>query len=219
MPLMVLPLIILYSCKKEKNNIIVCPPPGGELSELTTDPMPLAVGNYWIYETYRIDTLGNETLLSSIDSVYIDRDTIINGYTYYIIEGGSVISHVFNGSALRNNGTDILSLNTTSGLETVVFTPINQGFVYHTDTFSSPPYNIEINTKLSTGFVSKTVAAGTYNCYEMDKELVDLTMSFPYYPRNEYRYYEQSVGIVAGQYFFASSPMVFEMRLVRYNLN
>lgn len=38
---------------------------------------PLSIGNYWVYETFKVDTNGNEELLNNYDSLVINRDTII----------------------------------------------------------------------------------------------------------------------------------------------
>ena len=63
------------SCKKEDNDAI------------KTSYLPLRIGNYWIYQDLRIDTSGNETADSKLDSVIIKRDTIINKKKYYVLEG------------------------------------------------------------------------------------------------------------------------------------
>ena len=68
-------IYLLASCKKNDND--------------GTDPvtydnyLPLKVGNYWVYEEYNLDTLGNYTSTGVIDSDYIANDTLANGFTYY----------------------------------------------------------------------------------------------------------------------------------------
>ena len=49
--------------------------------------MPLSIGNYWVYDVYKTDTLRNVTITSSSDSAYVDRDTTINGSLFYILKG------------------------------------------------------------------------------------------------------------------------------------
>lgn len=70
-------LISLISCEK--------------VIESTNDApvvyLPMSVGNYWIYQHYKIDSLGNEMPLRNYtDSVYIVKDSIINGDRYYKFE-------------------------------------------------------------------------------------------------------------------------------------
>ncbi len=43
----------------------------------------LAVGNYWIYEHFNLDVDGNYTALNIYDSLYIEKDTLIAGHTYF----------------------------------------------------------------------------------------------------------------------------------------
>jgi hypothetical protein len=80
--IVVLPLIIcLVSCKKDKKT-----EPTDQVENTSTaypDYSNLKVGNYWIYERFSIDGLGNTTPLAIIDSCYIEKDTIIHGNMYY----------------------------------------------------------------------------------------------------------------------------------------
>ena len=43
----------------------------------------LKVGNYWIYERYNLDSNGVYTTLGIFDSTYVEKDTLINGQTYF----------------------------------------------------------------------------------------------------------------------------------------
>lgn len=69
-------VLVTFSCKKEQPNIP---------DTVTTYPnyTQLKVGNYWVYERFEVDTIGNETPLGIIDTCRIEKDTIINGKTYY----------------------------------------------------------------------------------------------------------------------------------------
>ena len=49
--------------------------------------LPLAVGNYWIYQNVNLDSLGNETALNLFDSIVITKDTLINNKLYYVFGG------------------------------------------------------------------------------------------------------------------------------------
>ena len=53
---------------------------------------PLSIGNYWVYEGYKIDTNGIEEPLNNHDSLVIKRDTIINGHSYFVLEGNKISS-------------------------------------------------------------------------------------------------------------------------------
>lgn len=43
----------------------------------------LKVGNYWIYERFHLDSNGVYTAQGVFDSTYVEKDTLINGLTYY----------------------------------------------------------------------------------------------------------------------------------------
>ena len=78
--LLILILVTTFACKKQKDVTI-------DKSGLESF-LPMAVGNYWIYDISNIDTLGNATFIS-FDSTYIDSDTILNGNTYYVYKSSS----------------------------------------------------------------------------------------------------------------------------------
>jgi hypothetical protein len=74
-----LPLFIL-SCKKK------------DKKPETTNPAsayvhPHTEGSYWVYHWTNIDSLGNETPTSMVDSVFITGDSVVNGHTYVVYEG------------------------------------------------------------------------------------------------------------------------------------
>jgi len=46
--------------------------------------MNLEIGNYWVYEWVEIDDLGAASPLNQRDSVFIEKDTIIDGKTYSV---------------------------------------------------------------------------------------------------------------------------------------
>ncbi len=76
-------IIMFFSCKKET---LTLPDPNYNNNNSVTvnDTMlPLAVGNYWIYQLSDDDTLGSIHLKNNFDSVYVEKDTFIVGEHYY----------------------------------------------------------------------------------------------------------------------------------------
>src|SRR5258708_5116172 len=77
--------IAFYSCKKDEliinNSPVPVIPPANTIDEFTM----FHPGNYWIYQTYRIDSNGVETLQPGTYSCYLKGDTIIGIYTYQIV--------------------------------------------------------------------------------------------------------------------------------------
>ncbi len=72
-------LFVLFSCTKN--------PPENNSVNHENNYYPLTTGSYWIYNTYKIDSLKNETLVSQNDTLNIIGDTNINGYQYKIFFG------------------------------------------------------------------------------------------------------------------------------------
>ena len=70
-------------CKKEATK----PTEKPNLTPITADYLPLSVGNYWVYQYYRIDADGVESEMNYNDSIAIVKDTVIDGETFYIKEG------------------------------------------------------------------------------------------------------------------------------------
>lgn len=51
------------------------------------DYFPLSTDSYWVYNTYKIDSLDNETLISENDTLTIIGDTTINGDLFSVFFG------------------------------------------------------------------------------------------------------------------------------------
>ncbi len=74
-------LFLFFSCKKDPTVILT---QSTNNTSVNNDTMlPLAVGNYWIYQKSNDDTLGNLNLQNEFDSVYVEKDTFIVGEMYY----------------------------------------------------------------------------------------------------------------------------------------
>ncbi len=69
-------VLLSPSCKKDKDAPTPEPTPVPEYAALK-------VGNYWVYETYFTDAQGATTVTEYYDSTFIEKDTLINGKTYY----------------------------------------------------------------------------------------------------------------------------------------
>jgi hypothetical protein len=64
--------LFLGSCKQDESAPPATYPDYGRLQ----------VGNYWIYQRFVVDTLGNATPTAVFDSCYVEKDTLINGNTF-----------------------------------------------------------------------------------------------------------------------------------------
>ena len=71
---LVLYAILAVSCTKTAEDPVPAPKP---------DYFQLKIGNYWIYEGYRVDSNEVATSTGDFDSAFIQKDTIIRGHTFY----------------------------------------------------------------------------------------------------------------------------------------
>jgi len=205
--------LVMLGCSKEEEIELAAPILNNDTPSI--NHMPLAIGNYWVYETYIIDTLGNETLNSPNDSAYVDRDTLINGNTYYIIEGDFFATFAI-GSILRNENNSVLYYNTYDNTDNIIFTTNNIGDIYlsrlDTNIFSA-------STWVNPSKINKNVAAGSFLSYDRETEITPLIPNHPIGIRSSHTYYNKDVGVVANQLFYMSSHDIIESRLVRFHLN
>jgi len=180
----------------------------------------LKVGNYWIYQRFEIDSIGNETALNKFDSCFIESDSIIHNQVYYKmmrpkVNGGSLQTYII--SFIRdslhyivNSGGQIIfsSLDYTTtfqtGHELLNSDTVNYYYLKMDD------INFQVNTPL-----------GNFNTLNYK-----LTMNFwPNYnmmggTRYYHTRYAENVGIVTETItLYLFSPTQRERRLIRYHLN
>jgi len=204
--------LLIFGCSKEKSIEENVAPP--VVSSQSINYIPLAIGNYWVYDTYSIDSLGNETLSSPSDSAYVDRDTIVNGKTFYIIEGDFNATTTV-GAIIRNENNSIINLDGS-----ISFTTNNLGVVYRNDTtFLGGGEFIASETWVNLQQINISVPAGAFLSYDKEKETTASDVNYPWGIRNTHKSYNKDVGVIKGQYYFYTQPNYFESRLISYNVN
>ncbi len=205
-------VIISYSCKKDKKE------------ENTPTPITypnysqLKVGNYWVYQYFRIDTLGHETPQNFYDSCYVQKDTVINGQTYYKMYRPFWENHnIF--SILRDSLHYIIDykygrkLFSSQDFENI----LKSGYITLSPTDTICYYTV----KMTDRNMSVVTPAGTFVTLN-GKETYNM---YPNYvsggnPRYKNTRYAENIGIVIETLpFYTSDPTYTERRLVRYHLN
>lgn len=178
----------------------------------------LAVGNYWIYERFLVDTNGVSTSQGIIDSCYVEKDTIINGKTYYkLIKpsqsfGSKVIS--FQRDSLHYIVNSAGKILFSSQDFTTVFSS-RYAVIDPSDTLSL------VETTMSDINFGVTVPAGTFSTNAL-KTTYNMYPNYTEFGSQRYRYtrYAENVGIVNEDLeFYLGNPNKFERRLIRYNIN
>ncbi len=211
-------LIISYSCKKDKKE------------ENTPTPITypnysqLKVGNYWVYQQFQIYEDSIAYPRPNIDSCYIDKDTIINGHTYYKFfkPYPSHCQYYYNQyymySFIRDSSHYIVN-----SFGEILFSSQDSLSVLRTFYYiwEGNDTLCQVVLKMADKNLSVNTPAGTY-ITSNSKETYHM---YPNYvsagnPRYVNTRYAENIGIVIEtQPFYLSSPFYIERRLVRYHLN
>ena len=179
--------------------------------QLEAGYIPFYPGNYWVYEHYQIDTLGNETLLTTYDSVIITGITTVNTSPYLTFEGtwpsNDTVLLLADSVGYFVDPTGYIHFATDNFTDTLgTFDLIANG-----DTLFESWY------KMQSDVQTITVPAGTFETLNYRGTI--RTHNPPsYIPEIRYKdqQYANNVGMVLDTYYYLNSPMRFERRLKRY---
>ncbi|HEX8517596.1 MAG TPA: hypothetical protein VF868_15470 [Bacteroidia bacterium] len=202
------------SCKKEEDPEPVNPTPAGPV--VYPNYSKLAIGNYWVYQRFNLDTSGNYTP-TVIDSCYIANDTVIGGKTYFVytepyISGGT------NTKLLRD------SLHYILDMHRIIFSSQDFTSIFKTGYQVAMPINDTIcryESKMTERNLVVHQPAGTY----ITHTFITNYYMYPAYSnggstRYIYSRYAKDIGIVEESLpFFSSSPNYEIRQLLRYHVN
>lgn len=193
-----------------------------------TEYTKLAPGNYWIYETFEVDSNGSAAPGSQggggtfFDSVYVEKDTLIGNYMYHKVMTPDLPgSHIYAGTYLR----DSLNYEVNSyGVR--LFTPDNTNTPFYSRTAgpSTATADSAYRIELVAGNVNEqfTTPAGTFTT-------IATIANWTFYPyassstgvhyRHQFTRYAAGIGMITETLpFYAALPTYTERRLVRYHL-
>ncbi len=203
--------IMIYSCKKDNDEDITTPPSITNYKNYSQ----LKVGNYWIYEEFNVDSLGNATTKNIFDSCYVEKDTMINAKSYYkIVKPNPYSSDQKSVSFQRDSLHYIVdsdgailfsSQDFASTLET-------NYLVFESDTLCV------IKRKMTDKNITVNTPAGTFITLNA-KEIYSMSPPWTFAGNPRYRNikYAENIGIVVETLpFLISNPNYIERRLVRY---
>lgn len=210
----------IYSCKKDKKV-----EPVEELVNTSGTTYPnysnLKVGNYWIYERFRVDSMGSAISIGIVDSCFIDKDTMIRGNTYYKMTGPDYTNpttvNPIRSAYLRDSLNYLIN-----NYGDIVFST-KDVFVLNSGYNITPPNDTVYSyiTKMTDQNMSITVPSGTYRT-------INLQTSFTFYnnyiiywkTRTKNTRYAENVGMVSQDWgFFISMPDYWQRQLIRYHFN
>lgn len=206
--MIVLAMVVFASCKKDQPSVIepVVYPEYGNLK----------VGNFWIYQHYHIDTNGIETALDKFDTCYIEKDTVVDGNTYFkmIRPKRGYIKFIayywrdFEGVIYDTEGKIQFSSEDFTTIFDTVYTTVTHGEVLDT-IYSATSMMVDKDKSIIT-------PAGNFTTrnYQTKFELSDW---FEYRTRYSNKRFAEDIGIVSETLeIFASDPTYTERRLVSW---
>ncbi|MES2133471.1 MAG: hypothetical protein V4506_14075 [Bacteroidota bacterium] len=203
----------LSFCKKHKEEVAP-----EEMPAITyNNYSALKVGNYWIYDVYEVDSLGNATPVNVYDSCYVQKDTLINNRTYF---------KVYRPNYAQGNGflyvrDSLHYIVDASGM--IVFSSLDFSTTFNTfyllmqpnDTFYVAVSKMEHKDKLIS------MPAGSFNAsdFKTAYTFADFPQGGYMKNRSTVTYYARGIGVVYETLtFFTAYPFQKERRLVRYHI-
>ncbi len=211
-------LFLFNACKRDKD---ATPVPAATAT--TYDNYSnLKIGNYWVYQMYNLDTIGNVVGIGEIDSCYVEKDSIFNGHTFQKIVDVTLTGTSAPPSSYFYLLRDSLSY-TVDMWGKIIFssTDFSSSFNHYfsmtvpLDTFA------EVHSNMLPDMESKVVPAGFFNTLDF-RTTYDM---YPHYSygtgiRYAYSWYAKNIGLVARRDPAAyATTASYERRLIRYHLN
>lgn len=202
----------LFSCKKDEE-----PEPVVQQSSGTSNYGQLKTGNYWIYQIYDVDSLGNATPTTDFDSCYVAKDTIINGNIYFEMHRpGATIPNPI--SYLRDSATYIVN-----NYGKIVFSSTDFSSTFSSSYNIAPPTDTiyKTITRMTDKNVSVSTPAGTFitSNYQISSTIWPSWVVY-FSTLNQNTRYSKDIGIVTETMpIFLSSSSFKERHLVSYNVN
>lgn len=200
----------IFSCKKE-SFIYVSP---SDLEEKPSEYLPLAIGNYWVYEIWRIRP-NEPDKLTQLDTITIARDTFIGADRFYIINksGASGLTGfpdligLINHHPVNADKQTILSLNHN---DTLSFTDLGE-FQFFTIIKTDNIPEIAVPAGIFSEDLVNQIIQVEFK--DFDTQAIVDTEIFP-------TYFAKGVGMIYKESAFINSPgFGFEIKLKEYHLN
>lgn len=192
-------------------------------SEETTQPVkkdytPMAVGNYWVYNNYKVHADGSKDLLDEKDSIFITGKKTNNGKEYFEFKGIQYLSPDTTIAYYRDSSDYLVDDKGNIHFSASNFhDTLNQKLQYKqntTDTLYLATYKMEKEND------PVSVPAGTFNVLSFR---CTIFMPDPPNPDFERRYtnqyYAKNIGRISNVVLFVFGDIRYEKELVRYHLN
>lgn len=203
-------LLSFVSCKDDDNN---------EEENQYPAYSQLKVGNYWVYEIYRIDSAGAETLLDVQDSCYVEKDTLINNTKYFKVVKSYPYSKDWVSVSYQRDSLHYI----VNSKGEILFSSQDFTSIFKKDflvTFEGGDTICEVIKKMNDMLFVVKSSTASYYAYSA----VEMFNMYPGWdkagnPRYRYYMYSENIGLVCEtQPLFSADPNVYERRLIRYHV-
>lgn len=218
-----IPTFIFFSCKKDDLPVEVC-----ESNQTESDTfMPLATGNFWVYEFCEVDTLDNKTCRTKFDTISVEGKEMVGGRAYFKIKGTGILNSIFP-QYIRNEEGEILtpeyydSVRLLTGEERYLFSQVEDTLektrCVHVNWM--PNCSWRYTSYMVSGTSQLTVPAGTFDVVN-SQELNIYTTPRVFYGNTQTndRQFSKDVGLVRITAHFFPGTSILEFQLVDFSIN
>lgn len=203
-------VFIAWSCSKSDDQL---------LSNSTKTPnqfQPLTFGSYWVYEYFKVDTNGVTEKLNQADTVFITKDTVINGNIYAVFVGTDFWSSEWRVLSKMRDSLGYL----VDEKGTIHFSSFN-----FTDTLLSG-WNIDLDGDTLSQYASKmvdsvfmiSIPTGDFECLNFRTTYTSDQFPPGMETRNQDNYYAENIGLVQSNFFYSAGTDVIMRKLVYYSI-
>lgn len=213
-------VIVFFSCKKDAAISLPTPNLPNPTATNSFDTMlPLAVGNYWIYQISNDDTLGGVHLQNNFDSVYVEKDTLIVGEHYYKLCHTNMN---FRDYYYFNGGNLVRYLKDSSGYLVIKDWGILLDKVHMHDTIRKDVFSTyEYACTVPDFFTQKQFVLGNYSGISMNTLYIRNHPQSMVFDTACAQMFVNNIGVVRSYYYFSGcmKHCWTSHNLIRYHLN
>lgn len=178
----------------------------------------LKVGNYWVYERFNVDSLGNAIATGILDSCYVEKDTLINDINYFKVIRPEVLGSSFNDKFVRDSLHYLVN-----SVGQIIFSSQNftDTFYSYFVTASLTDTICKVLVKMDDKNLSVSTPAGQFQTSSFKQNYI-MYPNWANYgnTRQLDTRYAENIGIISETFpFYASDPNYVQRRLVRYKVN
>lgn len=193
--------MIITSCKKDDSQENQTPPVPDK------DFMQLKIGNYWVYQWYNIDTVGNEYPSTMPDSSIITGDTLIGGTTFFK-------------RLITQNQTHVEFIRDSNGylvdhMNVIRFSDHDFSKVLRVEEILPDIATIEYQMANPDSLIS--ISLGTFPTYDFRGTVYPLDPQYPHGINYTHNFYADGMGLIKTSTYYLSNPKLrVERRLIRF---